>query len=73
MPKAETAVLKGPEIDELYLRLRQKDRAFEWFDKAYEGRSGSPIWLFVGLKPNDPLRSDARFQDLPRRMNFPPL
>jgi hypothetical protein len=55
------------------LRLRQKDRAFDWFDKAYEGRSGSLIWLFVGLKPNDPLRSDARFQDLLRRMNFPPL
>lgn len=73
MPKAEAAVLKALEIDELYLRLSQKDRAFEWFDKAYEGRSGSLIWLYVGLKPNDPLRSDARFQDLPRRMNFPPL
>jgi len=43
MPKAETAVLKSLEIDELYLRLGQKDRAFEWFDKAYQARSGSLI------------------------------
>ncbi len=69
----EAAVLKALEIDELYLRLGQKDRTFEWFDKAYKARSGSLIRLFVGLKPNGPLRSDPRFQDLVRRMNFPPL
>ena len=43
MPKAEAAVLTALEIGELYLRLRQKDRAFEWFDKAYKARSGSLI------------------------------
>src|SRR5437899_1804003 len=68
MPKAEAAVLKALEIDELYLRLGQKDWAFDWFDKASKARSGSLIWLFVELKPNDPLRSDPRFQDLVRRM-----
>ena len=41
MPKAEAAVLKGLEIDELYLRLGQKDWAFDWFDKAYKAPSGS--------------------------------
>ena len=43
MPKAEAAVLKALEIDELYLRLGQKDWAFDWFDKAYKARSGGLI------------------------------
>ncbi len=43
MPKADVAVLKALEIDELYLRLGQKVRAFDWFDKAYKARSGSLI------------------------------
>ncbi len=60
------------DIGGLYLNLGQKDQAFRWFDKAYEARSGSLVWLFVGLKADDPLRSDPRFQDLLRRMSFPP-
>jgi tetratricopeptide (TPR) repeat protein len=49
-----------------------KDRAqaFEWLEKAYEERDAllfvlrtAPYW--------DPFRSDPRFQDFMRRMNFP--
>ncbi len=59
-------------IGRLYLNLGQKNQAFRWYDKAYEARSGALVWLFVGLKAEDPLRSDPRFQDLVRRMNLPP-
>ena len=56
----------------IYAGLGDKDKAFEWLEKAYEERSiviGSghpikvdPVW--------DPLRSDPRFADLLRRMNL---
>jgi tetratricopeptide (TPR) repeat protein len=54
----------------VYAGLGNRDRAFAWLEKAYQERSG---WM-VTIK-NDPaldnLRSDPRFQDLLRRMNFP--
>jgi eukaryotic-like serine/threonine-protein kinase len=53
----------------IYVGLGEKDKAFEWLEKAYEERSigapkVNPIW--------DPLRSDPRFTDLLRRMNLQP-
>ena len=54
-----------------YAQLGDKEEALKWLGKGYEIRSGSMVHLktspFV-----DPLRSDPRFQDLMRRMNFPP-
>jgi len=54
----------------VYTGLGDRDRAFEWLEKAYEERSNSLVRFRM-----DPriwsLRSDARFQDLLRRMNFP--
>jgi len=53
-----------------YARL-DKNRAIAWLEKAYEGRS--PWMAFMNVQPFlDPLRSDPRFQDLLRGMNFPP-
>jgi TolB-like protein/DNA-binding winged helix-turn-helix (wHTH) protein/Tfp pilus assembly protein PilF len=53
-----------------YSSLREKDRAFEWLEKAYQEHSGwllelkiDPVW--------DPLRSDPRFQRLMRRVGIP--
>ena len=44
--------------------------AFEWLERAYDERDGTLAFI-----KNDPaydgLRSDRRFQDLLRRMNFP--
>ncbi len=48
-----------------------KPRAFAWRNKAYNARSED----MKNIKQDpivDPLRSDPRFQDLLRRMNFPP-
>ena len=54
----------------IYIGLGEKDKAFEWLDKAYEQSEG---WM-VQLKVDpmfDSLRSDPRFKDLLERMNFP--
>jgi len=48
----------------------EKDEAISWLERGYEVRGGDMVLLKVG--PHwDPLRSDPRFQDLLRRMNFP--
>jgi tetratricopeptide (TPR) repeat protein len=55
----------------LQAQLGMKDEAFASLEKAYAQR----WWAMVRLKSNPewvPLRQDARFQDLLRRMNFPP-
>ncbi len=49
----------------IYTGLGDKDRAFEWLEKAYKDRSGPP-YLAIDLML-DSLRSDPRFADLVRR------
>ena len=56
----------------IYAGLEEKDRAFEWLEKAYEDRSIVSVGF---IKPNpmfDPLRSDPRFANLLRRTNLQP-
>jgi hypothetical protein len=53
----------------VYAGLEEKDRAFEWLQKAFEERS----WYvaLLGVEPHmDPLRSDPRFVDLIRRLGL---
>ncbi len=53
-----------------YARLGRMNEAFEWLERAYDERDGS--LTFIKTDPAyDRLRSDPRFQDLLRRMNFP--
>ena len=55
-----------------YSDVGDKQQAFAWLEKAYEERDP---WLGLTLKSEpgfDRLHSDPRFQDLVRRMNFPP-
>jgi tetratricopeptide (TPR) repeat protein len=54
----------------IYMGLGDKDRAFEWLEKAYEERTGRLAYLKVE-RAFDPLRSDPRFEDLVRRLRFP--
>ncbi len=59
-----------PSIARHYFYAGDYDRAIEWLEKAYEVHD--PGLPYVGFSPiYDPLRSDPRFQDLLRRMNFP--
>ncbi len=55
----------------VYAGLDDKERAFEWLEKAYQRRS--PFLPRLGLSPaNDQLRSDPRFKDLLQRLGVPP-
>jgi hypothetical protein len=54
----------------VHMGLGDKDRAFQLLEKAYQERSSALSWLKVDARL-DPLRSDARFQDLIRRVGLP--
>ncbi len=58
------------EVATAYVLLKEKDRAFRWFDKAVEDRSDCMVVLAVDPRL-DSLRSDPRFQDLLRRVGLP--
>lgn len=53
----------------VYIALGEKDRAFEWLDRAYAARSPSMVSLRVHPWL-DPLRGDPRFTALLTRMNL---
>jgi len=51
------------------MRLGQKDRAFEWLEKAYEDHDSGLV--SIAVEPMfDPIRSDPRFKDILRRMKL---
>jgi len=55
----------------IYASLGEKDKAFQYLEKAYDERSLDISW---NLKPDlriDSLRPDPRFQDLARRVRLP--
>jgi eukaryotic-like serine/threonine-protein kinase len=59
----------------IYAGLGDKVRAFDWLEKAYEGRETAIDFRGIGIKADpafDPLRSDPRWIDLLRRMNLQP-
>ena len=61
---------------EIYAQLGDKDRAFYWLEQAYEnhdriGNYGGLEWVTVSHEL-DPLRSDARYKNLLRRIGLPP-
>ena len=50
--------------------LGQKGEALEWLEEAYKQRDSELPW--IGVEPMlDPVRLDARFRDLLRRLNLP--
>jgi TolB-like protein/predicted Ser/Thr protein kinase len=51
--------------------LGRRDEAFQWLDKAYQEHEIQLVSLKTAWDL-DPLRSDPRFEDFLRRMNFPP-
>ena len=52
----------------IYVGLGDNDQAMMWLEKAYEARFNPSILLRPAW---DPLRSDARFKDLLRRIGLP--
>jgi serine/threonine protein kinase/Tfp pilus assembly protein PilF len=55
----------------IYQGLGERDRALEWLEKAWEEHAPGACILKVDPR-YDSLRSDPRFQNILRRMNFPP-
>jgi TolB-like protein/Flp pilus assembly protein TadD len=53
----------------IYIGLGEKDRAFEWLEKAYNERS---VWLiYINRSPiYDSIRSDPRYTDLLKKMDL---
>ncbi len=72
---AHKAFLPG-HLAEAYAILGDKDRAFYWLGQAYERREMESFdsgVFYLGAEPMyDPLRSDARFKELLRRVGLPP-
>jgi TolB-like protein/Tfp pilus assembly protein PilF len=53
----------------VYIGLSDKEKAFEWLERAYEDRSSWLVWMKV--EPRfDSLRADARFDSLLQRMGL---
>jgi len=52
----------------IYGGLRHKEKALEHIEKSYE--TGDPLLSWLVLPPYDPLRLEARFKDIRRRLNL---
>jgi hypothetical protein len=57
-------------IAAIYGALGEKDQAFAWLQRAYDERDPQITYLLLDTFM-DPLRSDARFNDLVRKVGFP--
>jgi tetratricopeptide (TPR) repeat protein len=70
LARAKSEYVSPYEIAVIHAGLGDKDRAFEWLEKAFADRSTFLVYFRM-----DPriwsLRDDPRFQDLLARMNFP--
>ncbi|MCU1243954.1 MAG: Adenylate cyclase [Candidatus Acidoferrum typicum] len=69
--KSKSGYVSPYMIATIYAGLGDKDRAFEFLEKAYRQRSWDIAWAFKADLRIDNLRSDPRFQALSRRIGFP--
>ena len=69
--KAKKQYVDAVKVASQYAQFGDNEEALKWLDQGYQIRSADMVHLkvspFLG-----PLRSDPRFQDLLRCMNFPP-
>jgi TolB-like protein/DNA-binding winged helix-turn-helix (wHTH) protein/Flp pilus assembly protein TadD len=66
----ETRYVTPAALVNVYIGLGDKEKAFEWLERAYQERSNYLGYLKV-FPIVDPLRSDPRFADLIRRIGLP--
>ena len=71
LERAENEFIFTSFLTFLYAAVGDNDEAFKWLEKTYADKES---WLaYLPTEPLfDPLRDDPRFDDLVRRMNFPP-
>ena len=68
--RAEKEYVPAGALADIYLGLGETEQALQLLEQAYADHDIFLVWLKVYWM-YDPLRSDPRFQDLLRRMNFP--
>jgi len=70
--RSKEAYVWPADIALVHAGLDEKDKMFEWLERAYQDRSVGLLFMLI-----DPLlaeyRSDPRFADLVRRVGLPPL
>jgi tetratricopeptide (TPR) repeat protein len=67
---AKTRYISANAIANAYIGLDDRERSFEWLEKAFQDRSMRPDFMRVDPSYDD-LRSDPRFRDLLRRAGLP--
>jgi len=68
--KAKQRYVSSYAIATVYAGLGDRDKAFEWLEKAYDERSPGLTWLKA--EPMlDSIRSDPRYAILLRRIGLP--
>jgi tetratricopeptide (TPR) repeat protein len=70
LEKDKNAYLPAFRIAETYARLQDKDKTFEYLNKAYDQREPQIAELKIRV-PFNSLRDDPRFKELVRRVGFP--
>jgi len=71
MQESNRSYVSAYDVAAIYAGLGDRERAFEWLQKAYAERSS--LLVHIKWDPRfDVLRSDAHFQDLLRRVGLPP-
>ena len=68
--RAEKEYVPASALAKIYLGLGNTEQALQLLEQAYADHDVNLVLLKVSWK-YDPLRSNPRFQDLMRRMNFP--
>ena len=66
----ERGLIPSGAIAVLYGALGERDKAFAWLEKAYEEHDPELTYITVGPR-FEPLRHDARFQQLVHRIGLP--
>jgi tetratricopeptide (TPR) repeat protein len=66
--RSNSSYSHASEIAVIYVALGDTDQAMIWLEKCYEQRFNPSVLLRLGF---DPLRSDPRFKNLPRRIGLP--
>jgi TolB-like protein/DNA-binding winged helix-turn-helix (wHTH) protein/Tfp pilus assembly protein PilF len=69
--QSQTSYVSPYMISTVYASLGEKDKAFEYLEKAYAEKSSDLSYFLKSDLRIDNLRSDPRFLDLLRRMSLP--